>query len=144
MKALRKLLTLPRVDIGLLLEAALMLGVARLAIALIPFRHVAPWLGVRQSATPAAPLLEAHACLAKRIGWAVHTAAGHLPWQAVCLPQAIAAKFMLRRRGFASTLYLGVSRDDMGFKAHAWIRAGDVIVTGYQDMQRYTVVSSFA
>ena len=144
MKALRKLLNLPIADIGLLLEAALMLEVARLAIALAPFRHIAPWLGVCRSATPTTPLSEAHTWLAKRIGWAVHTAAGHLPWQAVCLPQAIAAKFMLRRRGFASTLYLGVSRDDISFKAHAWIRTGDVIVTGYQDMQRYTVVSSFA
>ena len=144
MKALRKLLNLPGVDIGLLLEAALILGIARLAIALVPFRHIAPWLGVCQSATPAMPLSEERIWLAKRIGWAVHTAAGHLPWQAVCLPQAIAAKFMLRRRGFASTLYLGVSRDDTSFKAHAWIRVGNVVVTGYQDMQRYTVVSSFA
>ena len=144
MKALRKLLDLPGADSGLLLEAALILGVARLAIVILPFRHIAPWLGVRQSATPTAPLPEAHARLVKRIGWAIHTAANHLPWQAVCLPQAIVAKLMLRRRGFASTLYLGASHDGAGFKAHAWIRAGDVIVTGYQDMQRYTVVSSFA
>ncbi|MFO1433613.1 MAG: lasso peptide biosynthesis B2 protein [Candidatus Competibacteraceae bacterium] len=144
MKALRKLLDLPGVDIGLLLEAALMLGVARLAIALIPFRHLAPCLGVRQSSTPAAPLSEEHARLVKRIGWAIRVAAGHLPWKAVCLPQAMAAKLMLRRRGFASTLYLGVSQQGAEFKAHAWIRTGDVIVTGYQDIQRYTVVSSFA
>ncbi len=144
MKALLKLLNLPKADIGLLLEAILWLGIVRLAVVMLPFRQIVPWLGARQSATPAAPLPEAHVHLVKRIGWAVRTAAAHLPWQAVCLPQAIAAKFMLRRRGFASTLYLGASHDGAEFKAHAWIRAGDVIVTGYQDMQRYTVVSSFA
>lgn len=144
MKVLLKLLKLPKADSVLLLEAVLMLGIARLAIIVLTFRRIAPWLGVRQSATPAAPLPETHVLLLKRIGWAVQTAATHLPWQAVCLPQAIAARLMLRRRGFACTLYLGVSNDGAEFKAHAWIRAGDVIVTGYQDMQKYTVVSSFA
>jgi hypothetical protein len=77
-----------------------------------------------------------------RVAWAIGAAAGRVPWRAGCLEQAIAAKAMLRRRGIASTLYLGVTRDPVG--AHAWLRVGDVNVTGGRDVARYAVVASFA
>jgi hypothetical protein len=79
----------------------------------------------------------------RRVEWAVATAARNLPWKPVCLPQAVAAQWMLRRKGIPSTLYLGI--DPAGnYDAHAWVRAGAVIVTGGPSIQRYAVVSTFA
>jgi hypothetical protein len=51
---------------------------------------------------------------------------------------------MLRRRGVPSTLYLGVMKDDTaGLSAHAWVRSGDVVLTGATGRERFTVISTF-
>lgn len=126
----------------LLLEASAWLALSRLAVRLLPFRWIAPRLGRHMAATPEIPLVE-HEALLKSVSWAVRAAARHVPFEAVCLPQAMAAKAMLARRGVDATLYLGVQRGEaMG--AHAWLRVGDRIVTGRREAASHTVVSTFA
>lgn len=143
MGRLRKFLRLSASDRRLLLEAVVALAVARALIVLLPFRWIAPRLGRFMAAAEALPMARA-AEPVRRVGWAVRTAARHVPWNAVCLPQAMAGKAMLNRRGVASTLYLGVARDEAaGLAAHAWLKAGDAIVTGATGMQRFTVVGTF-
>ena len=62
---------------------------------------------------------------------AVTIAARNVPWNAVCLPQAMAAKAMLARRGQGSALHLGAARaGEGGLTAHAWLVAGGEIVVG--------------
>lgn len=128
---------------GALLEALVWLGLARLALLVLPFRRIAPWLGTQMAQTEesATPQEEA---LAQEIGWAVRAAARRTPWQSACLAQAISGKAMLRRRGVASTLYLGLARGEGGaLQAHAWLRCGRAVVTG-GDYSDYTVMASFA
>jgi len=111
----------------LLLEAAAALAIARLAILLLPFRLLAA-LAER---TPAAPAREADARLAARIGEAVDTAARVVPWRAVCLPRAIAARLMLAHRGCDSVLHFGVGKGEGGaLLAHAWLEAAGMVVVG--------------
>lgn len=129
-------------DRGLLAEAAVLLTAARLAIAVVPFSSLARRLGRHMGETPPTQSPDAIQ-LSRRVRRAVSVAARNLPWEAVCLPQAIAAKLMLRRRGVSSTLYLGVQRGP-SMVAHAWVRVGDVVVTGDDGRERYTVVSTFA
>ena len=43
----------------------------------------------------------------------------------MCLPRALAAHAMLRRRGIASSLCLGVARSGGAFAAHARIEVGE-------------------
>jgi hypothetical protein len=38
-----------------------------------------------------------------------------------CLERALAAKRVLRRRGFNAELHIGVRRADQGYEAHAWL-----------------------
>lgn len=108
----------------LLLEAVAMLGAARLALLTLPFGRVAAWLqrapnpGRHDSATVLA------------VRDAVTVAARNVPWNAVCLPQAMAAKVMLARRGQGSALHLGARAEGGGIAAHAWLVAGDEIVVG--------------
>ena len=65
---------------------------------------------------------------------AVERAARHSPTPAKCLSQALAAAWMLRRRGVAGTIKLGAARGPEGALAfHAWLTAGPYIVTGLVD-----------
>lgn len=82
---------------------------------------------------------------AVRIGRAVETISRYTPWESKCLVQAVVGKIMLRRLGLANTLYLGVRGDGgNGLQAHAWLRCGDVILTGGSGRKEFTVVSKFA
>ena len=126
---------------GLLVaEASLLLLGARIAVATLPFRRVARWLGtpVSPSALPVPAPRDRPDERATLVSWAVRFAAGRLPG-AVCLPQAMAARAMLRRRGIAATLHLGVWRDHKAAvqsdpdapPAHAWLDAAGQRITGY-------------
>ena len=52
MSRLRKFLALPHADRGCLIEAGFWLGIARLAILLLPFRWFAPCLGRHMGRSP--------------------------------------------------------------------------------------------
>lgn len=64
-----------------------------------------------------------------RVSRAVTRMAAYVPWRSDCLVQAIAARRWLARAGIGATIGIGVRRDDQ-FAAHAWLRAGPIIVTG--------------
>ena len=137
---------LGRAERGLFLEAFVLLGAARLAVALLPFRWLAASLGRHMNQAGGA-VDPGDLDRARLIGWAVRTAAGHTPWASVCLPQAVTAKWMLRRRHIAGTIYLGVAKSGTApdrLNAHAWLRCGDEILTGGRGHAGFTVVSTFS
>jgi len=128
----------------LLLEALARLCWATLLIRVVPFRWIAPHLGRPMTESPV-DIGEAELRLALRIAWAVQAVARHVPLGFVCLPQAIAAKWMLRRRRLPSTLYLGLQRqEELKLTAHAWLRVGDKILTGRAESLDHTVIATFA
>lgn len=147
----RKLSTFATMDPArraLMAEAAFWLAYARLALLLLPFRQVAKGLGTlgRPTEDTAPPGSDADLQLARDIGWAVARTAGYVPFKALCLQQAIAARIMLRRRGVQSVLHFGVaparSPADR-LESHAWLDAGGAKVTGYPVEPRYTEVACF-
>jgi hypothetical protein len=114
-----------RVERRLIFEAILMLAIARIVVLTMPFRVLAKWLKRAPDIAATDPLAVA------RVRMAVTTAARHVPWNAVCLPQAIAAKAMLARRGHGSAFHLGATLDANGkLIAHAWLECDGQIVTG--------------
>ena len=128
----------------LLLEALLWLAWSKLLLLLVPFRWIAPHLGRAQTES-SAEISDKERDVAERVSWAVQSIANHIPLGLVCLPQAMAAKWMLRRRGIASTLYLGIARPaDKRFTAHAWLRAGQKILTGRREKESHAPIASFA
>ena len=122
----------------LVCEAALMLAISRLIIFTVPFGFMAPWF----SRAP-----ETSACdeaLLLRVRQAVTTAARNVPWNAVCLPQAMAAKAMLARRGCGSSFHFGAGKDAQGkFIAHAWLVAGGTVVVGAAGIAGMTPLARF-
>lgn len=124
----------------LLAEASLLLGLSSLAIRLLPFRRVAQLAG-RDRGTPAAPGPEEAVA---PIRWAVSAAGRFAPWSPVCFQHGLAAHWMLRRRGLASTLYYGASSDPArGLIAHVWIKSGETPVIGCEEAGRYAVLAAF-
>jgi hypothetical protein len=108
-----------------MVEAALWLGAARLALAMLPFARYGWWLRLGEGRQAADPVM------ARRVGAAVRAAARNVPWNAVCLPQAMAAKAMLARCGRSSVLCVGVVPSDHGsLLLHAWLEAGDRLIVG--------------
>ena len=122
----------------LLLESALLLAAARLLVLVVPFRVYSRAMG-RAGESPDAPA----SSTVHRVSRAIESVSGHVPWRCQCLEQALAAKAMLRGRGISNTLYVAVARD-VALEAHAWVRSGNVCVTGQAEFERYTVVARFA
>ena len=130
----------------LLLEAAWTLALAQISIRLLPFRWLVPRLGSPEKASSAEPIHQEQQREVQQIGWAIRALARHFPWDAKCLAQAVAGKWMLRRRGMPSTLYLGVERvhdGDKWLEAHAWLRCGTAFVTGARQHERFQVLAAF-
>lgn len=73
----------------------------------------------------------------------VNRVASNTPWESKCLVRALTARRLLIEKGIPCTLYLGVGKDENGkMVAHAWLRAGEVYVTG-GDGSEYATVAKF-
>jgi hypothetical protein len=148
--ALRKLLALPWADRWLLAQVFVMLGLARLTLRVLPFRRLAQHLGPLHEETPAEAPPD-HLAQARRVALAIARVSSYTPWESNCFPQALTAKFWLRRRAIPTTLYLGVALNKTeadgsphaAMEAHAWLRCGPLLVTGGRGHERFTVTAHF-
>jgi hypothetical protein len=128
----------------LLWEALAALAIARLAMAFLPFRRIAAWLGTAGAEGPATATAE-ETRTAQEIGWAVGALARRVPWDGRCLAQALAATGMLRRRGLEGTVSFGARSGELaGFDAHAWLRLGSCMVTGGPGHKRFQTFTTFS
>jgi len=133
---------------ALVAEAVLHLLAARIALAIVPFPKLARRIG-RFVPPEEAPCLQEtptaqHVQHATDVGWAVTRAAHYLPFSAVCLPQAMAAHAMLRRRGVASVMHFGAAKgEEKPLDAHAWLDAAGVEVTGYPVAENFVEIACF-
>jgi hypothetical protein len=135
---------------ALLVEAVTWLLLTRLSLIFISFPKLARHLGTFVAPADARALRARaenshdHAHLAEEIGWAVTRAARHVPFKAVCLPQAMAARIMLKRRGVESVLHFGARiGPDKPIDAHAWLDAAGVEVTGYPVANTFAEIACF-
>lgn len=130
-------------------EAVVYLVAARLSLMFVSFPRLARHLGTLVSpsdprASMTRPYAPSHTQLAKEVGWAVTSAARYVPFRAVCLPQALAAQAMLRRRGVHSVTHFGAARGtEKPVYAHAWLDAAGVQVTGFPVAENFTEISCF-
>jgi hypothetical protein len=128
----------------LLLEAGLTLAATQAAIRLLPSRWIISRLGHPVVASPEAPVSAEQVQRAQQVGWAVQALARFLPWDAKCLAQALAGKWMLQRRRLPSILYLGVDHgEEKWLEAHAWLGCGTEIITGEPQHKRFKIIAAF-
>jgi hypothetical protein len=123
----------------LVLEALCYLTLARTVIHFLPFAFLTNRI---KAPSELAKDLPPHTI--DSVCAAVSTASRRLaPW-AVCLPQAVAGHWMLRRRGISSVVCFGAGRDSSGgLGAHAWLKASDQVVLGGKAMAGFTPVAEF-
>ena len=130
-----KLLRLPAVERRLVVEAIAELSRASIELRVVPSSKAIGRLGILSEP-------DAHDSAAERLpeaellGRSVTRAANALPWRPTCLPQALAVKRMLRRRGIGSELHLGVTSPALG-QAHAWVTVGGEPVVGRAGLEQF-------
>jgi hypothetical protein len=123
-------------NLALRAEAWTALAVLRAALWLLPFKFYRDrFVDVLHKPEPPAP---AQLSLALRATRAVAQAARFVP-RATCLVQALALRWMLRRRGIGCEFRVGASRSEYGeFEAHAWIECGGKLLIGAEPAPRFT------
>lgn len=83
--------------------------------------------------------------LSRTVARVVRRVAGQPPFRAVCLPQAMAAQWMLRRRGMESRLFFGARRkaQGAGLEFHAWLNTAGECILGGGELETYTALPPF-
>ena len=119
-------------------EAAIMLLLARLAVRFLPPARLFAWAG-----RPARRVRRFAHDEAQWVAWAVDHLGTLAGMNGLCLPRALAAHAMLRRRGIASRLCLGVARSGGAFAAHAWIEVGEKKIIGGDEAAGFTRLAAF-
>lgn len=119
-------------------EAAITLVLARLAVRYLPSTRLFNWAD-----RPAKRVSRFAVDDVNWVAWAIEHNATLPGMNAMCLPRALAAHAMLRRRGIASKLCLGVARNGDEIAAHAWIEVGERKIGGGGDAGRFTQVAAF-
>lgn len=126
-------------DLGYFLEAWLLLARARMILVFRPFNKILPVLQdkTNNSRKPDIALLQL-------VKLSIARAAKRSPWRTKCFEQALAARMMLKRRGIATITYFGVLKNtDNKMEAHAWLKCGDFVVTGWRRISEYKIVGMF-
>ena len=130
MRKIRRAAHLTLSDWRYLTIASVELFVARIRLSTVAAEKI-----LRELQAPLSALPQQRSPLAKidveRLSWAIAVAAQHVPWRSDCLVRVMAADRWLRRHHLRPDFYLGVAKDEQGvFAAHAWLRYGDLTVTG--------------
>ena len=148
-RRLGRFLNLPEGDRGLLVRAAVMLGVTRIGLQVLPFRSLLRLLlypgsfSTRPRPSSAAASVGG-ASLTDRVVWAVSVASAYVPGARSCLPRALAAQSLLEQRGVPARLRLGLARSESGtIEGHAWVESDGRVIIGGTDVDRYTAIESF-
>lgn len=122
-------------------EIALCLAVARFLIFAVPFRFYHRTLGPLGNHNLIEPqkLDEESFRQVRIIGRHILNIANRVPFKAVCLPQAMAGRWMLARRNIKSQIFIGVRKGE-GIKPvdlHAWLMVDDYCVTGHAERRAF-------
>jgi hypothetical protein len=127
-----RLFRLTRNERQLLAAAWVGLLVARLGLALLPFRTLRGWAerGPRPTPQDGVPDPERAAEL-------VEAAARHHILGTTCLTRALALCRLLRRRGLDARLVIGCALPEGRFEAHAWVVYGSQAVAAAGPVYRY-------
>ena len=126
----------------LVAEAVFLILFARILLAFLPFSRITPLFSHPQGKTE----LRGGQRRAARtwVKKAIFTAWKRLPLENTCFHRAMAAHFMLRRRGVATTLYYGAARlPQRGLSGHVWLQDGEVGVVGHHASKDYYKLASF-
>ena len=141
MKKIRKFLRLSQKEQLLFMYAVVILGMVTVGL------RILPWIVLQQKLLKLAhwssKFVSARRPPANLITWIIKVAGALIP-KATCLPQALAAQFMLVQNAYPVELKIGITRNDDGIlKAHAWVTSeGGILIGGVQDLDHFVPLSA--
>jgi len=142
-RRIRSLLATSPMERRLFAAAYLLTVFFRIALFVMPFRRVIGWQGVPGLVSPYAadpgsrPYREA-------LHRALLLTARYAPGIATCYTLCLAGKWLLRRKGLPSTLYVGFRKASQGrYEGHAWLRSFDAWISGGGSRGLYDVHSYY-
>lgn len=143
-RKIKVFLKMPLIDKKMFLEAYILSGIYRFTILVIPFKKLRKYIGVYKKESSREIPTDNYK-VARKVLNAVNIATKRTPWESKCLVRALTAQKMLKKRKIYTTLYLGVGKDkENKMLAHAWLRCGEVILTGGAEMNRFQEVAKFS
>lgn len=127
---LRSLRRMSWSDRGLAIESLVMLAAARIFVKITKGKNLVSRIGGKPIRGSDAGLSATPSGSVSHVGAMVERIARATWWRSMCLEKALAGKWMLRRRGIPSTMYVGMARRDGEYVAHAWLVGEGETVTG--------------
>ena len=132
-----KLLSLTFSEVCFLVEAAATVVGFDLAFRLFSSKTCLALLGRKQSSQGGQQEVNL-----QRMAWLVDVADRYAPGKSSCLRQTAALAWLLRRRGVATSLRIGVARQEGKFTAHSWLELGEGELLGLSETDKYASLSS--
>ena len=141
MKTLRvawRALALPGNESKQVFVAGMALASAKLAIRFLPFAKAVEFgsIPLAKAARENAQIIDEWARAVRRAGYSV-------PWRSVCFDQGLALQRLLRRRGVPALLCYGGSQGGSHLKAHVWVKVGDRVVIGEEEMEGHHLLACY-
>lgn len=131
-RKLEKFRALPWPEKKVLLGSMLLLPIFRLGLRAFGFARFQAWLDRSSHAAPFPVHVEPGELTA--IGRLVNIAARHTPGTITCLTRSLFLRWLLRRRGIASELRIGVHLAQGKLDAHAWVEYAGKPINDAQDV----------
>ncbi|HLI81023.1 MAG TPA: lasso peptide biosynthesis B2 protein [Candidatus Binataceae bacterium] len=126
-------------------EAVILLCLARIAIAILPFEKLMRWFGagaLEDAENIHVDLDPAQKHIALGVRYMIARGVRFLPFEIGCLPQAMAGCAMLTRRALPVRVSLGVPKRG-GMPAHAWLESGNIPIAGTATSDAYAPIARF-
>ena len=136
-------LKLPGWDRWVFTKIIFYMGFIRLAILVIPFHHLWSFLE-RYTQGNNIEIKAEDQRLAKRVGELIELGSRNTPWNSNCLTQAVTGKLLLSGYKIPTIISFGVVKESDELNAHAWLSLGDVVITGNEGLDKYTVVGELS
>ena len=134
LRGVRRFFALPLPDQAATIEALAVVAAVRLRFSLSSQPRLAHWLQphIHGSSIDVTSKPIGSCGSTDRVATAVRRASARVPG-ASCLIQAVAASRMLKSRGIASRIRIGVDKSEQTLAAHAWLTVDDITVLGGAD-----------
>lgn len=131
MRKIQRAAQLTNSDWRYLAKAAVELLAARIRLSTVSPERILQELQDQSSPLPHERICRSPPIDVARLSWAITVAGRYVPWRSDCLIQVMAADRWLRQHDLCADFHLGVAKDLRGgLRAHAWLRYGDLTVTG--------------
>lgn len=125
----------------------LLAGIFRASVKLFSYHRLTPLFGMPYQNCMLSTCLSKEALVkAKAIQKSIRIVSKQTPWKTTCLTQALLARFWCGWFNIPYVFYIGFKKDPDsadGFRAHAWVSAGPLMLCGGDGFTSFHVTSCY-